>query len=243
MVDLPIYVWVLVMTGVLAIPATTCANLHSSVVATTDDRAKAGVVTAVAAIGLYGWVVISGALAWAGLFDQDVPWLGIAAVCAFIAILLASRIPLVSEVLADPTAAPRLMEPQSFRTVGTFFLIVLALGKLPTVFAWTAGFGDVAVGLAAPYIATRLRHRMDVRLAIVFNVIGLFDIIAGLAVGYLTSSASGGLLPSVPASSAALDLLPLSLIVTTVVPLAAVLHVISLSKLRAHSRLAVEQVR
>ena len=241
MVDLPSYAWLLIMTGVIAIPATTCVNLYRGAVATTGERAKARVVTASAACAFYGWVVVSGLLAWVGAYRQDIPWMGIAAMGAFIAILLATRIPLISRILAEPTMAARIVEPQVFRTVGSFFLIVLALGKLPALFAWTAAFGDIAVGLATPFIANLLRHRPGARAAIVYNLIGLLDGVAGFTIAYLTGSGSGGLLPTVPSSSDTLDVLPLALIPTTVVPLTAALSIMSLTRLRLHGRLALER--
>ncbi len=38
---------------------------------------------------------------------------------------------------------------QAWRVAGFVFLPLLAFGHLPGLFAWPAGLGDVAVGLAA----------------------------------------------------------------------------------------------
>ncbi len=46
---------------------------------------------------------------------------------------------------------------QHWRVVGFAFLVLYAYGVLPGVFAWSGGLGDIAVGLAAPYIMLRLR--------------------------------------------------------------------------------------
>jgi hypothetical protein len=117
------------------------------------------------------------------------------------------------------------------------FLVVLALGKLPALFAWLAGFGDLAVGLAAPFIAKRLRDRPGGWALIVYNVFGILDFVVALIVGNLIGP---GLLPATPAPMDAINFLPLVLIPTAATPLAAALHVLSLSKLRMHRRLTLE---
>jgi hypothetical protein len=40
--------------------------------------------------------------------------------------------------------------PHALRVVGVTFLLVMAQGHLPAVFALPAGLGDIATGLAAP---------------------------------------------------------------------------------------------
>ena len=45
---------------------------------------------------------------------------------------------------------------QAWRVIGFGFLPLYAYGVLPGLFAWPAGLGDVAVGLAAPFVAARL---------------------------------------------------------------------------------------
>src|SRR5262249_61358959 len=41
---------------------------------------------------------------------------------------------------------------QSWRVIGVMFLVFYAYGLLPGLFAWPAGIGDFAVGLAAPFV-------------------------------------------------------------------------------------------
>src|SRR5216683_2065956 len=41
---------------------------------------------------------------------------------------------------------------QSWRVIGIMFLALYAFGLLPGLFAWPAGVGDVAVGVAAPFV-------------------------------------------------------------------------------------------
>ncbi|MDD5579017.1 MAG: hypothetical protein PHY16_07015 [Methylobacter sp.] len=42
---------------------------------------------------------------------------------------------------------------QVYRVVGGIFLILYATDRLPALFAWPAGFGDVLVGTLAPLVA------------------------------------------------------------------------------------------
>jgi len=67
--------------------------------------------------------------------SSQVPWLPIAA-AGFLGMLLAlSRIPVVARALTAPGMASRLALPQAFRVTGVFFLLYLAFGHLPALFA------------------------------------------------------------------------------------------------------------
>ncbi|MCW2653095.1 MAG: hypothetical protein QOE41_1951 [Mycobacterium sp.] len=57
-----------------------------------------------------------------------------------------TRIPVVRRVLAHLGVLRQLTLPQIWRPVGMAFLVVMALGKLPAVFALPAGLGDIASG-------------------------------------------------------------------------------------------------
>ena len=231
MYDLPSYVWALVLAGVIGIPAATCAMLHRGAVAAGVGRRAATVVAATAAAGLGGWVVVSGLLAGAGVYRQEpgeaVPWLPVAVSGTLISLLLATRIPLVTRVLADPGTLARLTLPHSLRVVGVVFLIVMAQGHLPAAFALPAGLGDIAIGVAAPFVARRLARGTGRAGAVRFNVLGILDLIVAGIMGFLLV----GLVEVTP-STAPLTLLPLALILTVPVPLAVALHIVSLRRLR-----------
>jgi hypothetical protein len=168
------------------------------------------------------------------------PGLGLAAVGALLAVLLAARIPMVSRILAGPGMAARLVLPEMFRGVGGgTFLLLLALGQLPAAFALPAGLGDLAVGIAAPFVARRLRRAPAGRGAVWFNVLGITDLVVAVTTGFLTGAGPAQLLPAWPTSSSApIALLPLALIPTTAVPLAVALHLVSLRRRRADTRTA-----
>jgi hypothetical protein len=102
----------------------------------------------------------------------------------FALVLLATRIPLLSRILAHPKTLALLAIPHTWRIGGITFLTVMALGHLPAVFALPAGLGDIAIGLAAPFIARRLA-RGDRRGAVRFHVLGIVDLIVALTIGFL----------------------------------------------------------
>ncbi len=232
MYNLPSYMWALVLLGAIGIPAVTSALLYRGALATGVGRRAAAAVTATAAAVLSGWLVVSGLLAGAGVYRQDpgegVPWFLVAVVGTLIALLLATRIPLVSSILADPATPARLAVPHSLRIVGVLFLIAMVQGHLPAAFALPAGIGDIAIGVAAPFVARRLARGTGRAGAVRFNVLGILDLVVAGIIGFLLF----GLVDMTP-STAPLQLLPLVLIPTVAVPLAIALHIESLRRLRS----------
>jgi hypothetical protein len=144
---------------------------------------------------------------------------------------------LVSRILDQPDALWRLTLPQFFRPVGVTFLVAMALGYLPAVFAVPAGIGDIAIGVEAVFIARNLRRGIVNRSTVWFNVLGLLDLVVALAIGVMAAPGLARLLVMSP-STEAISLLPLVLIPTTIVPLAVALHVLSLGKLRVGAETA-----
>lgn len=74
---------------------------------------------------------------------------------------------------------------QTQRVLGVFFLVEFARGHLPAGFALPAGLGDVAVGLAAPWVAQSLAAKKPhaVTVARLWNYLGIFDLVLALAMG------------------------------------------------------------
>src|SRR5215207_5817944 len=234
MYALPSYVWALVLAGAIGIPAATCAVLYRGAVAAgVGHRAATVVATAAAVLG--GWLVLSGLLAGAGVYSQDpgegVPWFLVVFTATLIALLLATRIALVSRILADPGMPARLALPHTLRVVGVLFLIVMALGHLPAAFALPAGLGDIAIGVAAPFVARRLARGNGHTGAVRFNVLGILDLVVAVSIAFLLFE-----FVEVTPSTAPLRLLPLALIPTTAVPLAVALHIVPLRQLRTAAR-------
>jgi hypothetical protein len=227
MYDPPFYMWAITIAGSAAIAATTCVVLYGGAQKAGLGRGRAALLAGAAAVLLGGWIAASAVIADHGWYSTlgKLPWLPVAAV-GFTATLLAlSRIPVVTRSLTAPGMASRLLLPHSFRVAGVFFLLYLALGHLPALFALPAGLGDIAAGIAAPFVARRLARGTGQRAATRFNVFGLADLVTALTLGALT----GYQLIHVTPSAAAIGELPLALIPTATVPLLFVLHITSLS--------------
>jgi hypothetical protein len=130
---------------------------------------------------------------------------------------------------------------QSWRVIGGMFIFLWAFDLLPALFAFPAGLGDVAVGIAAVFV---LRAVIDEapgwrRKVLLLNLAGLLDFAGAFATGILTSNSSLGLLAGEKVEQwASMDSMPLSLIPTFAVPLWIILHLISLLQLRELGRRA-----
>jgi hypothetical protein len=128
---------------------------------------------------------------------------------------------------------------QSWRVIGAMFIFLWAFDLRPALFAFPAGLGDVAVGIAAVFV---LRAMIDEapgwrRKVLLLNLGGLLDFVGAFATGILTSNSSLGLLAGGKAEQwAPMDSMPLSLIPTFAVPLWIILHLISLLQLRELGR-------
>ena len=232
MYDPPAYVWALTIGGPTAIAAATCIALYGGAGRAGLGRRRAGLLAGAAAVVLGGWFTATAVIAGHGGYDTrpgQVPWLPIAAAGSLAILLVLSRIPVVARALSAPGMASRLVLPHAFRVAGVFFLLYLALGHLPALFALPAGLGDIAAGIAAPLIALRLSRGTGRRAGWWFNAYGLTDLttatILGALIGY-------GLL-HVTSSTAPISQLPLALVIVADVPLMIALHITSLG---AHGR-------
>ena len=126
---------------------------------------------------------------------------------------------------------------QSWRVIGVMFLGFYAFGLLPGLFAWPAGVGDVAVGVAAPFVLlAMLRQSPTWRRQVTWlNVAGLLDFLGAVGMGVLSSNNAIGLVAD-SAARVSLGSLPLSLIPTFAVPLWTIFHIASLLQLARTAR-------
>jgi hypothetical protein len=224
MYDPPAYLWVITIAGPTAIAATACIALYGGAQRAGLGRRRAARLAGVMAVLLGGWYAASAVIAENGWFDtrpSQMPWLAIWMAGSLGMLLALSRIPVVARALRAPGMASRLVLPHSFRVTGVFFLIYLALGHLPALFALPAGLGDIAAGIAAPLVARRLAQGTGRRAGLWFSVYGLTDLAVGLTLGTLTGY---GLL-SVTPSTAPIGELPLALVTAADVPLMIALHI------------------
>lgn len=122
---------------------------------------------------------------------------------------------------------------QTWRVVGIAFLFAWAAGDLPSVFALTAGLGDIAVGVFALTVVLAVATHAagwqgKVRLLV---IVGMAD----FAAAFGTAILSGEGFPLYSVSEGAPRLMlqsPLTMIPAFGVPLFIILHLISWQKLR-----------
>lgn len=126
-----------------------------------------------------------------------------------------------------------LVAMQSWRVLGGMFLVLMAYGILPGFFAWPAGLGDVAIGLAAPFVLlAMLRDPGFVRRNrfLVWNLLGILDFVVAIGAGALSSGILPGLSGAVTA--APMNAWPLSMIPGFLVPLFAMMHLAAIFQAR-----------
>lgn len=122
---------------------------------------------------------------------------------------------------------------QGWRVVGAAFLSVWGVGELPALFAAPAGLGDVAVGLAAPFVALAAWRRTAGWRAASYGLIaaGMLDFAVAFSTG--VALRDGGLLHAPGAvSTHLLGAFPLALIPTYAVPIFIILHLTAWLNLR-----------
>ncbi len=192
---------------------------------------EAGVAIA-ASIVLSAWAALASTLAARGFFSQPVggapPPVGINLVVVLAGLVVA---------LAGSASLRRLLANQRslillnvWRLVGAVFLLLMAGGQMPALWALPAGIGDVLIGVTAPWVASKLDDPGGRRRAIIFNLLGLADLVVAVGLGVTTSRGPAQLFHTTPTADLATQF-PLALVPTFLVPLAFMLHVVSLWQL------------
>lgn len=122
---------------------------------------------------------------------------------------------------------------QLYRALGVVFLILYAMDKLPAAFAIPAGAGDVFVGLAAPSVAlASLRKSPNAdRVLRRWNLFGLADLVVALFTGFLSSPSPLQILARSHPNELVTQY-PLVIVPVFLVPIAILLHLASLHKLK-----------
>jgi hypothetical protein len=120
---------------------------------------------------------------------------------------------------------------QVYRVLGVIFLILYFEKELPGIFAIPAGLGDLAIGVAAPFVGARLKKGKGGKTgAVIWNSAGLLDFALALTLGFLS-------VPG-PFQQLALDTpnlligtFPYVLIPVILVPFSTLLHLLGLRRL------------
>jgi len=120
---------------------------------------------------------------------------------------------------------------QTMRVVGIVFVILYLLGALPGAFANPAGWGDFAIGITAPLVAWLWKPPFPTKTFVVWNLLGVLDLVSAVTLGVLSSPSPAGVLAG-DVTTRLMGQFPLSLIPTFAVPLLLIFHLISLIRVR-----------
>lgn len=195
-------------------------------------RGSARIVPAmVVAVILIGWLSTAWILSASGVFAS-------AGIRILLPVILLAAFALIvlmrsKSITAAVDVAPLwwLVAFQSFRIIGFLFVWLWAGRLLPGSFALPAGIGDTLTGVFAIGTAVALRREVPWarRAAYAVNLFGLADLIVAVSMAAVSVVASrGGMSPMLS--------YPLSIVPTFAVPLAAIVHCLSLWQLGRRSR-------
>ena len=217
-----------------AIALTASASIVVAFLSYALARTSLGRLTVAGVLG--GWFALVVAMGATGALDPargiGVPGLGltVALPVAVLAVAFFSAPSIRNAMLAIPM--PAMVAVNAIRILGVIFLILQAAGELPAPFAPSAGWGDIFIGVTAlPVAWAMLRFGPRARaLALVWNTIGIADLVNAVALGAL--SAPGPLqVFAGPPSSALMTTLPWLLIPRFLVPCLMFVHVVIFDRL------------
>ena len=233
---IPAYLPAYVLVGTAAIFVAMLFGLNRALIiaAWPHDRRRR-VVAATAAVLLL-WLAGAVALALSGVFQASAAERPTIQYAIALPILVGGVLIWRSETvkhLIEAVPQSWLVGLQLYRALGVIFLILYATGKLPGLFAWPAGVGDILVGVLAPVVAIAYARapRLNGDLVAAWNWFGIGDLVIAVATGFITAPSL--LQPfTVEPANHLVTLFPLALIPTFLVPLSILLHIASLTKLR-----------
>jgi len=192
---------------------------------------------AMAAAGI-AWFALVAACGATGAFDAvrgiGPAGVGVAALIPFAMLTFGSTRMGAMREAASAIPVPVLIGVHAIRVLGLFFLLLYSSGRLPAPFAPVAGWDDVLIGLTAVPVAYLAARRAPAwrTLALVWNTLGLFDLVVAISLGVASS-------PGIPigfatssADSSVMTTLPWILIQCFNVPLLAHLHLLLFQRLR-----------
>lgn len=191
-----------------------------------------------AALSVALWFIAATVAGWTSLFDRPnrPPFELLAFVVLPIVIAwTAFQISRPFRAFAESVSLTWLVGSHAWRFVGLGFLIGWYRGALPAGFAIPEGVGDIVAAIGAIALARQLsRGRVPRTWLLAWNVFGLLDLLAAIALGVLYANGPIGLLASVGgATTRPMITFPVSLIPTFFVPLFIALHVLTFTRLPA----------
>jgi hypothetical protein len=150
--------------------------------------------------------------------------------------LLAALAVLASCVWSSPTLRGLLRNRKSlirlnvWRLEGALFLALMFTGQVPALWAIPAGTGDVLIGTGAFWVAAQLDSPGGRRRAVIFNLLGLLDLVVAIGLGITISPGRLQVFHTTPGAEL-LTRFPLALVPGFLVPLAFMVHFVSLWQL------------
>jgi hypothetical protein len=222
------------LIGTIALAAVIALNITGFASALPVSGAARLTLSAIAG----AWTGLVAALAAAGQFadtSAPVPVIGIFFALPLVAAAAAAvASPAVrAALLAVPL--PTLIGLNIGRVIGGCFLLLALADRVGGPFPQSAGWGDLITSvLAIPVMRLAARPSVGAdRTIALWNALGALDLIAAVVLGVISSNGSPLQLIHAGAGSAAIQVLPWSLIPTALVPFYLITHAIVFAQLRA----------
>ena len=189
-------------------------------------------VAVVSGLILAGWATTAAVLAYRSFFTppdlQSPPPIGFVLGAELVALAVAlAASPSLRHLLTNQRNLIRL---NLWRLEGFVFLMLMSDGQMPALWALPAGIGDIVVGALAFPVASGVETPGGRGRAIFFNFFGLLDLIVAVGLGITTSPGPAQVFHTTPTSQLVTHF-PLALVPTFLVPLAFMLHIVSLWQL------------
>jgi hypothetical protein len=231
-VAIPIYLALSVMAGCISSIAAVIFGLNQALKRANWLVSERRLVVQTTAAVLVGWFAIAVTLASLGAYHTVADGLPTIEFGIVIPILIGALFIWRSSVMSRLIdAIPRhwVIAIQFYRVEGVIFLFLYASKLLPGIFALPAGVGDVVTGLLALSIGINAsRHqRIYTRTVLLWNLFGIADLMVALTTGFLTSPSAFQRF-AFDNPNQLISMFPLVLVPTFLVPLAILLHIISL---------------
>jgi hypothetical protein len=193
---------------------------------------RSAVIASLTGLALAAWAILTSVLASRGRYQPaDIsrpPPVGIQLV---ITLALGTACLVLSPTLRGLLRNRKnLIRLNVWRLEGALFLALMFSGQVPALWAIPAGTGDVLIGASAFWVAAQLDSPGGRRRAMIFNLLGLLDLVVAVGLGVTTNP--GPVQIFHPSSSAELlTRFPLALVPGFLVPLAFMVHFVSLWQL------------
>lgn len=234
--NVPAYLPYYVLAATAGMTATILFGLNSALRNAGWAAHERAAAARAAAVVLLGWLGLTTTFALNDTYRGAADHLPTIQYGIFLPILIGGfmiwRSPRLARII-DAVPQHWLVGVQFYRTLGAIFLILYGTGKLPGLFAWPAGLGDVLVGVLAPVAAlayAREPHK-NAGLVYAWNLFGIADLIIAVTTGFLTSPSPLQLF-ALHAPNELISAFPLVLVPVYLVPASVLLHLASLTKLR-----------